>query len=277
MRTFALLGLSWLLVVPAAQAKTPTLRLCTGAVGDHYHRLGITIAAKVRTHATVEVIATRGSWDNLERIDSEPPRCDAILAQDDAWALYQFEKPKSALMMDRVAVAYPEFVHLLCNAKAGIERADQLDAARHTVLLNGVGSGTFITWGLMARLNSKLAPIKTRTAAPEAALAEVAANTAPMCMLLVTATGGRTLSSADTRHGSALSLVTLGGAGLHRKVGRERRAVYADAQIAAGTYTGLAQRAVATQTVDAVFFINPEWRARHPAAARRLAAAVKAR
>lgn len=275
MRTFVFFGLVWLGAAPIAQAQTPTLRLCTGAVGDHYHRLGTTIAKTVGPHAKVEVIATRGSWDNLERIDSEPPRCDAILAQDDAWALYQFEKPKSALMMDRVAVAYPELVHLLCNAKADIKNASELDAARHTVLLNAFGSGTYITWGLMARLNAKLAPIKTRTASPDAAIAEVAANTAPMCMLLVTATGGRTLSAADTQHGKALNLVALNGQGLHRKVGRDRRAVYADAQIAAGTYTDLAQADVATQSVDAVFFINPEWKARHPKAARHLAKAVQ--
>lgn len=274
MRTFAFLGLGIMLAAPLAHAKKPALRLCTGAVGDHYHRLGLTVAKRVRDHARVEVIATRGSWDNLERIDSEPPRCDAILAQDDAWALYQFEKPKSALMMDRVAVAYPELVHVLCNAKAGVERVEQLDPKRHTVLLNGFGSGTYITWGLMARLNPALAPIPTRTAAPDAALAEVSANTAPMCMLLVTATGGRTLSSADTAHGDALTLIGLGSKGLHRKVGRERRAVYADAKIPPGAYLRLAKGEVQTQRVDAVFFINPEWRARHPDAARHLARAV---
>lgn len=276
MRALLLLGLGWTLGLTAAQAKAPALRLCTGAVGDHYHRLGTVVAQRVEAHAQVEVIATKGSWDNLERIDSEPPRCDAIFAQDDAWALYQFEKPKSALMMDRVAVAFPEMVHLLCNAKAGIERADQLDAGRHTVLLNAFGSGTYITWGLMARLNPKLAPISTRTATPDAALAEVATNAAPMCALLVTATGGRTLSGADSQHKTALRLVALAGDGLHRKVGRDRRAVYADATIPAGTYTHLGKGAVATQQVDAVFFVNPEWRARYPKAARRLADAVRA-
>ena len=277
MRALVLMGLVCTLGSAAAQAKPPTLRLCTGAVGDHYQRLGVTIAKRVRAHAQVDVIATRGSWENLERIDSEPPRCDAILAQDDAWALYQLEKPKSALMMDRVAVAYPEMIHILCNAKAGIERADQLDAKRHTVLLNSFGSGTFITWGLMARLNPALAAIKTRTATPEAAVAEVAQNAAPMCALLVTATGGRTLSGADAQHKDALRLISLAGEGLHRKVGHDRRAVYADATIAAGTYLHLAKGAVATQRVDAVFFINPEWRARYPEAARHLADAVKPR
>jgi TRAP-type uncharacterized transport system substrate-binding protein len=272
MRTLLLLSM----LVATAHA-APTLRLCTGTVGNHYHALGQRVAKSLEGTVAVEVIATRGSWDNLERIDTEPPRCDAIFAQDDAWALYQFEKPKSALMMDRIAVAYPEYVHLLCNAKAKITSASQLDAAVHTMVLNGFGSGTYITWGLMARLNPRFKGIGTLTETPEKALRMVAADKAPMCLLMVTATGGRTLTKADQTHGKSLSLVALGEEGLHRRVGRDRRAVYRSATIPAGTYTQLATDAVATQQVDAVFFVNPEWRARYPQAAKALAAAVQAR
>lgn len=270
MRVLILLSL----LVSTAQA-APTLRLCTGTVGNHYHGLGQRMAKALKGRVTIEVIATRGSWDNLERIDTEPPRCDAIFAQDDAWALYQFEKPKSALMMDRIAVAYPEYVHLLCNPKANIKSAKQLDAATHTVVLNGFGSGTYITWGLMARLNPRFSGIGTLTETPAKAIEMVAADKAPMCLLLVTATGGRTLTDADKTHGSTLSLVRLGDDGLHRRVGRDRRPVYRTAEIPAGTYSQLAHGAVQTQQVDAVFFVNPEWRARHPQAAKHLADAVK--
>lgn len=278
--THGLLAGLLLLATPAAQAAPTTkLRLCTGVPGNHYHRLGTAIAAHVKDEIAVSVIATKGSWENLERIDTEPPSCDAILAQDDAWALYQFEKPKSALMMDRIAVAYPEYVHLICNQEANITRAAQLDPKVHTVVLNGFGSGTYITWGLLARLNAHYRAVRTVTAASDQALKLVSTNDAPMCMLQVTATGGKTLTSADTTHGDVLRLIRLDDDALHRRVGRDKRAVYAKAEIGAGTYKKLATDAVVTQRVDAVFFVNPEWRARYPEAARllkeALAAAVK--
>lgn len=276
MRALFMRGFLSLCLLAGTASAAPTLRLCTGTTGNHYHALGQRLAKALKGHIAVEVIPTRGSWDNLERIDTEPPRCDAIVAQDDAWALYQFEKPKSALMMDRIAVAYPEYVHLLCNRKANITTARQLDAAVHTMVLNGVGSGTYITWGLMARLNPRFKGIGTITEAPEKALRMVAADQAPMCLLLVTATGGRTLTEADTRYGDRLSLVRIEDDGLHRRVGRERRAVYRSATIPTGTYTRLGTGAIKTQQVDAVFFVNPEWRARYPDAAQRLARALKA-
>lgn len=275
-RTQGLLGgLMVTLAAGWAQA-APTLRLCTGAVGNQYHELGMKIAEQVKGEVAVAVVPTKGSWENLERIDTEPPSCDAIIAQDDAWALYQFEKPKSALMMDRVAVTHPEYVHLICNQKANVTRAAQLDPKVHTLVLNGFGSGTYITWGLIARLNPKYRDIRTVTATSDEALTRVGANQAPMCLLMVMATGGRTLTAADTAHGDVLRLVELDDDALHRRVGHDKRPVYAKAEIPAGAYQKLATDAVVTQRVDAVFFVNPEWRARHPEAAASLTKALAA-
>jgi TRAP-type uncharacterized transport system substrate-binding protein len=78
-----------------AGAGLPPLRICTGKTGNNYHRVGEAIASKLKGQVRVEVIETAGSWENLEAIHADRRRCDAIIAQDDAYALYEFEHPNT--------------------------------------------------------------------------------------------------------------------------------------------------------------------------------------
>jgi TRAP-type uncharacterized transport system substrate-binding protein len=256
---------------PAADATPPRLRLCTGTKGNTYHTAGLMLAKRLAGKVDVEVVETRGSWENLDRIDSEPRKCDAVIAQDDAFVLYQFEKPKSSLTMDRMATLYPEHLHLLCNRKAEVRSAAALDPARHRVLYNLYGSGTYITWSLIGRLAPRYAGLRASEVGVHEGLLKIADGVQAQCMVMVSGFGGETLKQANDRLGDKLELVPLVEKRLHRPVGRDKRPVYSASKIPEGTWPKLADDDVETVAVDAVFFASPEWKARHPEAAKALA------
>jgi uncharacterized protein len=266
-----LVTLAWLLCGTAYAAESPTLRLCTGKAGNNYHRVGKALATKLEGRVQVKLVETAGSWENLESIDQARRRCDAVIAQDDAYALYQYEHPDTKLTIDRMATLYPEHVHLLCNKKAGVANLRALNARKHKVLVNRYGSGTYISWSLFGRLNPAYARIPSSEVNVDEGLLKIADGVQAQCMVFVSGLGGRTLATADRSFGDRLTLVAATDASLQRKVGRDKRVVYHDSVIPKGTYPNLAADAVKTQRIDAVFFASPEWKARHPAAARTLA------
>lgn len=262
------------LLVPAMASAGdggPQLRLCTGSKGGAYHQVGLRIAARMTGKAEVNVISTQGSWENLEAIDATPRRCDAIIAQDDAHALYQFEKAKLELTMDRMATLYPEYVHLLCNRAVQAEHTAGLHPQRVRVLVNQYGSGTYITWRLIGRLDPTFARLPASEVSLQEGLLKVVDGVSAQCMVIVSAPGKGAAKLADESFGQALKLVALDGPKLHQKVGRARRQIYQTATISEHTYPNLIKGTLKTQTVDAVFFASPEWKARHPKAAAALA------
>ena len=270
----ALATLAWLLCGAAQAAEVPTLRLCTGKAGNNYHRVGQALAARLEGRVKVSLIETAGSWENLESIDQARRRCDAVIAQDDAYALYQYEHPDTRLTIDRMATLYPEHVHLLCNAKAGVGHLRELDPRKHKVLVNQYGSGTYITWRLFGRLSPAYARLPSSEVNVDEGLLKIADGVQAQCMVFVSGLGGRTLATADQSFGDRLTLVPATDPSLQRKVGRDKRVVYHDSVIPKGTYPNLAAGEVQTQRIDAVFFASPEWKARHAGAARTLATAL---
>lgn len=246
------------------------LRLCTGAKGGAYHQLGARIARQMAGKVEVDVIATQGSWENLEAIDAEPRRCDAIIAQDDAYALYEFEKQDSRLTMDRMTTLYPEHVHLLCNRSVQAEQVQGLHPQHVRVLVNQYGSGTYITWRLSGRLDPTLARFKASEVNLQEGLLKVVDGVGAQCMVIVSAAGKGLAAMANDKFARALKLVSFDTEKLHRKVGRDRRQIYRPVVLPKSVYPNLLTADLKTQVVDAVFFASPEWKARNPKAATAL-------
>lgn len=257
-----------------AEAQEAPLKLCTGIKGNNYHQAGLALAKALEGKVKVEVVETRGSWENLEGIDASPRRCDAIIAQDDAYTLYQFEKPDSTLTMERVTTLYPEHIHLLCNREADIEDVRQLKSKKHRILIMPFGSGTYITWKLFTRLHKFYERIPFAEAPGAEALLKVVDGVQAQCMVMVSGTRPEALKTANEQFGDQLRLVRLRDKNLHRKVGRERRAVYAKDEIDEDIYDELLDDDLETTSVDAVFFISPEWKANHRLAAAALTQAL---
>lgn len=272
MRALARLCGSALLVgaLVGVAGASPTLRLCTGKKGNNYFAVGQLLAEKLAESTRVELIETEGSWANLAGIDAEPAQCDAIIAQDDAAALYAFENPQSKLMMERVGALYPEFVHVLCDPSVKVARVADLDPAQHKMLVNTYGSGTYVTWKLMGRLNPAYAKLPVTEVGLDEGLLAVANGRAGQCLVAVSGVSAGAGRIANDKFAGRVKLLSLADASLHRAVGREKKAVYQTAVIAASTYPGLLAADLTTQRVVAVFFLSPEWRARHPEEAKTL-------
>jgi TRAP-type uncharacterized transport system substrate-binding protein len=219
----------------------------------------------------VEIVETRGSWENLELLDRERPRCDAIIAQEDAYALHQFERPKSSLRVDRMATLYPEHVHLLCNRGVKADSIGALDPQKTQILVNSYGSGSFITWRLFANLNRAYKSFQVVESGVDEGLLQLRDDRRAACFFFVSGLRGRTLDTADRTLADRVRLLSVVDRNLHRPVGRDKRQIYAPSTITRKVYPGLLSDDIDTQSVDAAFFLSPKWKARHPKATRTLA------
>ncbi len=254
-----------------ARVKGTLLRLCTGGAGNNYHRVGMAIKEALAGTVNVEVVETQGSWENLELLDRDPPRCDAIIAQEDAYALHQFERPDSSLSIDRLATLYPEHVHLLCNKAAKGDSIGELDPRETRILVNSYGSGSFITWRLFSTLNKAYKSFRVVESGVDEGLLQLRNDRYPSCYFFVSGLGGRTLNTAHQTLGDRVRLMSVVDRALHRPVGRDKRQVYAPSTITRKVYPRMLSSDLDTQSVDAALFVSPNWKARHPQAARTLA------
>lgn len=258
---------------PASALFAPPMTLCTGTPGNRYHKVGQHIAEAVEGHIRVEVVTTRGSWENLERL--EKGSCDGAIAQEDTYVVRQFEaardaqeagQPPPTPAILRTTALYPEHVHLLCNA--AVEASGLGDLPPDTrMYLHRYGSGSFLSWRLFGTLEPRYAKLPTTEVDLTVAIPRLAREKAPACLFHVSGLGGRTLKTANDIYGAELRLLPVVDRKLHRPAGPQRRQIYTPSTMTARTWPGLLDGDLDTQTVDAVLFVAATWRARHPTAA----------
>lgn len=253
-----------------ATSSNITLRLCTAQAGNNYHRAGELISKALQDVMTVSVVETKGSWENLETMSASRPRCDAILAQDDAVALHRFQNEESKLAMERLVTLFEEKVHMICNRKVAATRFADIKPGSIDMLTNEYGSGSFITWRVMSKLN----PLYRKFGATEKGLDEslltLLDNEKPTCLFYVSRLGGQTLNRANQNFGDRLKLVSLEDPKLETTVSRLQRALYRPGVIEAKFYPNLLKTTVPTVAVNAVFFLSSEWKAQNPAGSKLL-------
>ncbi len=258
----------------------PPMTLCTGTPGNRYHRVGQQIAAALEGVIRIDVATTKGSWENLERLDAGT--CDAAIAQEDAYVVRRFEqardarkagRPASETALHRTAALYPEHVHLLCNRAVTARGLADLGPDTR-IYLHRYGSGSFLSWRLFATLEARYARLKAIEVDLTTIVPRLAREIAPACLFHVSGLGGRTLKSANGTYGDALRLLPVVDRTLHRPAGPERRQIYTPSTMTARTWPGLLDGDLQTQTVDAVLFTRGAWREKYPDAARALDAAL---
>ena len=252
--------------------RKPTLRICTGSPQNNYYRIGLMVAKHMAQHANVKVIITKGSWENLGRIHASPPQCDAIIAQDDAYTIYIYEHPELLGIADRLSALYPEHLHLLCHKKIA---ANQLSALPEStkLLIGSYGSGTFITWSLIKRLNPKrYSAIRALEVSGNEALLKVADGVQAHCLLTVNALAQGIVARAHDQFGTQLKLLKITDSAFQRPVqqGGVNRPLYQAVHIHKNVYPQLLKDHLPTQQVNAVFFVHKDWRARFSTAAAHL-------
>jgi TRAP-type uncharacterized transport system substrate-binding protein len=250
------------------------LRLCTGSANNHYFQIGRMIARALAQDTQVDVIVTKGSWENLGRAHAQPPQCDALIAQEDAYAIYLDEHPQQAGVIERVTALYQEHVHLICHRKMKAARIEDLpDSTR--VLIGPYGSGTYITWTLMKSLNPKMyRRLRDFEAIGDEALLKVVDGAQAQCMLSVNALAQGVVAKAHDDYGDRLSLVSIDDPLINRALRQpdgELRPLYRPTYVHKNVYPQLLdERHLKTNVVDAVFFIQSGWRRANPQLSERL-------
>ncbi len=257
-----------------AKEELARARICTAKAGNNYHQFGLKLKERLKGLVDVEVLATLGSWENLELIDDNPRRCDAIIAQEDAYTLYRFEKTKSDLTMDRTATLFHEYAHLVCGRGVKANSLAELDPESTEIVVNKYGSGSYITWRLFRRLNPEHKKYKILEKNVDEAMLRILDMGRPACFFYVSGIGGNTLGEANSVFGDQLKLISVHDPKQERPVGSEKRQIYRSAQLPAARYPKLAPKGVKTHSVSAVFFTSPEWKARHPKASQKLSSAL---
>lgn len=145
------LGVAAALGQPALAADN--LRLCTGAPGKAYVKVGqklADLAPRLSAGAlTIEVVPTAGSLDNLAK--AMAGECDAFISQGDAIDFFTRElRPDAKDGFQVVGELYKELTLLLCRRDSGIDDLDE--AQGRTVAAGSMGAGSLATLLNLQRL-----------------------------------------------------------------------------------------------------------------------------
>lgn len=242
-------------------------RLCTGNAKLNYYAAGQYLKRHARD---VEVIETKGSIDNLDKITNG--ECDGGFVQSDALMVYSQRNAKAISALQRAGVLYQEQANLICNRKAYTsDRMVDLNSS-FTVAIGPEGSGANITWAaFVAADKARYGKVRTSDLSGTLALSAVNDGSEVQCALIITALNAPFLKNEAPKYASGLVLVATDDRDMTKNAKDARgNPVYTYGEIPAGTYKGIqptgmfgGSKAVDTIQLDAVFVANREWIAAH--------------
>jgi TRAP-type uncharacterized transport system substrate-binding protein len=251
-----------LMASPASAAEK--FRLCTGNDQLNYYKAGQYLKV-ASTTVPVEVIATKGSLDNLDKLSNG--QCDGAFVQSDAMLVYSSKNAKAISSMERAGVLYQEQAHMICNRKVGFSRMVDMNKS-HTVAIGPDGSGARTTWDAFVLADkARYSVVGTDSRSGVRALSAVAEGTQVQCALIVAALNSSFMKNDAQQQGENIVLVGTDDRDMTKtaKDGRGQ-AVYTYGEIPAGTYpkiqpTGAVYgtKAIGTIQVDAIFVANSDW------------------
>ena len=262
----SLLLLFYIIAIEAAEASKINLRICTGSATGHYYRVGQVIAKALSKEAKVSLIETKGSWENLGRIHADNPQCDAVIAQDDAVAVYLYEHPDKIGIIERILPLYREYIQLVCNQYVKASHFSKINQDTR-ILTGSYGTGTFITWTLIKRLNPNVyGVLRELELGGEEALKQLININRPQCLLVVNALAQGVMVRAHDDLGQNLHLLNLSETSFQLPINQAGtpRVLYNAVDIHKNVYPLLLDDHLKTQTVDAVFFLHSKWMRAYP-------------
>lgn len=264
MRRLLSLSAFALLAAAPALAQAPAFRLCTGGEAGNYFKAGH-LLKKTSTSVRIEVVATQGSLDNLDKVTKG--ECDGAFVQSDALLVYSSRHAQALSAIERAGVLYQEHARLLCNRGSGVDRVTDL-TSKHTIAVGPDGTGARTTWDSFVLADKKrYQPVNIDTRSGVRALSAVADGSQVQCALWVGALGSSYLKNDAQQQGDRIVLAGTDDwdMGKVAKDGRGKE-VYGYAEIPAGTYARIqpsgalyGTKPVKTITVDALFVTGVKW------------------
>lgn len=241
-----------------AYAQSTSLALCTASETGNYYWAGKHIRqAADSARLDVVVVATRGSMDNLERLYRR--QCDAAIVQIDAYLVFQERHASNRLELERPLFLYDEYVHLVCNRDAKLERIQDLldEATNHTVLVGNPASGSASTWNSFGFLEPGYTRVRSREVGGNAALESIL-NGDATCMMMVTGLRSPFTRQVENER-DRLQIIDVNDAAFRKaKFAGDR--IYNRRQIPASTYPSLQDgEDVQSVSVSAMLIVRAEW------------------
>lgn len=193
------------------------INLCTGGEGKPYNQTGEAIKSFALTSKTINinVIATNGTWDNIERTLMTPPTqenidsgktCHAYIGQPDGAVVLKRSNVAAANRLKVIGTGPVEYLHVLCSKESGIDDLSDLAGDNtKSVALGTEGSGAWLLWKNFIAEDASYGEVVTTAEEGAIAMASVAANDTT-CMLIPSALGSGTVSQADSDFGDSLVL-----------------------------------------------------------------------
>jgi len=252
-----------------ADAQDTTMALCSARQDGVYYFAAERIGEAVREPGLeVQVVETRGSLDNLNRV--EKGDCDAAIVQLDALMVYSMERVSKRLKVAVPLHLYDEWLHLVCRRESGIEDAGDLlrDAERYTILTGEPDSGSETTWRALTGLDRDYRKLSTRAIGGQEALDALLAGGSADCMVVVIGANAPFMLRVDEQ-GETLRLVSVDLMDFRDSELVDNR-VYHSVRIPTAAYkqlqAGLDNSRIETVSVGATLVIAKAWARAHPKA-----------
>lgn len=272
---FCALSVPALAAPPSGTEGPAQLNLCTASESGNYYWAGSQIAGQAKGSVPVNVLATRGSMENLEKIDKG--ECDGAIVQSDAFLAYEKQYPKSTLKLERSGVLYNELVHLICNRKAGLSKITKL-SGKNTVAIGRNGSGSAITWQGFVQADEKTyKPVQTVPLDGERALSKVADGSDVQCMLFTAGLNTPFIKETASGYAQQVTLVPTDDRDIKDVQDNKGNQVYEYDKIPSGMYAlnnGYFS-GVDTISVKAILVVNSDWADEHERQYGKLLEAVR--
>ncbi len=216
----------------------PEIKLCTGPEGGNYDFAGIQFKRQGQGVVNVRLpsAGTKGSMDNLELLASGA--CDVAIVQSDAYGVYMKQHQGASLNLERGRVLYPEYVHLICNTRAGLSKITGLK--KGMVILTGPnGGGSSVTWESFKLADpARYGEIATLPIGGKRGLGLVDEGKDATCLIYVAGLASQIMQEADdfAEKSGHLALVPTDDSDLPGVKDPKGRPVYENQAIPSGTY-----------------------------------------
>lgn len=236
-----------LLATPVSAADKLRVNLCTGGEGKPYNLTGEYIAGFLKDSRNIElnVVTTKGTWDNIERtvLNTQTPEtiasgesCQAFIGQPDGAVLLKRKNPAAASKLRIIGNGPREFLHVLCSKESGVDDLGDLSGDNgKSVALGANGSGAWLIWQNFVAEDKSYGEVQVTNEEGAIALASVASNTTT-CMLIPAALGNATLLQADQDFGDQLTLSGANDMDFNDAVNIDGKPLYKWQEIPSGTY-----------------------------------------
>lgn len=206
-----MVGLAIAAMISAAPASANTIRLCTGADDGNYYAAGKAIERMTGKSLSVEVVATEGTIDNLDRTLSVPvdsaDACDAMIGQPDGPVFLSRKTPGAAKSLRQIGELHREYLHALCSKPSGVDDLGDLSGTKdYTVAIGEEGSGAWLIWQNIVAEDDSYAGVPVSNEGGIIALSAVASDITT-CMLVPAGLGNGTVTSADQSYAASIALV----------------------------------------------------------------------